>query len=302
MSRTAGSGPPTPWTELVSGAVHRWRYAAGGMAAVVALGLLVGFTPVGQVVAAQFLAQFRSQRFSVVAISGERGQLAPFEQLERLGTVESPSSKSMETVASVPEASKRVGFTVKEPDVSTLPAGLGKTPAIRVTPAGEVRFTFDRAKAGAYFQSIGRPDVSLPDKFHGAALVANVPAAALLSYSDGDSGMQLLIGQSSELTAGVDGKVTLDELREFLLGLPGLPPETVRQLRAINDWPNTLPIPVPVDQIHWRETTIAGGKGLVFSDGSGLGSAAVWQRDGRMYGVAGTFKAADIQRVADSLR
>ena len=31
-----------------------------------------------------------------------------------------------------------------------------------------------------------------------------------------------MIGQTSEITAGIDGKVSLDEMREFLLGFPTL--------------------------------------------------------------------------------
>ena len=128
-----------------------------------------------------------------------------------------------------------------------------------------------------------------------------VPAAALLQYS-GANGAQLLIGQARELAVGAEGPVTLEEMRDFLLGLPGLPPETVRQLRAIQDWRNTLPIPVPADAVSWQGTTVAGGQGLLLADQAGVGSAVLWQRDGRVYGVAGTPRPTEIQRVANSLR
>ena len=39
-----------------------WRVAVGGLAAAVALSLLVAFTPEGSAAAASFLAQFRSQQ------------------------------------------------------------------------------------------------------------------------------------------------------------------------------------------------------------------------------------------------
>ncbi|MBI4494932.1 MAG: hypothetical protein HY690_19330 [Chloroflexi bacterium] len=285
---------------------HRWRFALGGLAAALVLAFLVGFTPQGQTAAAQFLAQFRSQRFAPVTFDPKQTTASPLFQLERLGTVQGGPPNQQSTfgaeVKTVAEASQRVGFQVKQPDPATLPAGLARTPSIMVTPATEFRFTFDRDKARSYFQSIGHPEVSLPDRFHGASLVVSVPAAALLTYTGSDNSMGLLIGETGELTVGVDGQVSLDELREFLLGLPGLPPETVRQLRAIQDWRTTVPIPIPVDQIRWQQTTIAGGQGLLLADNSGLGSAALWQRDGRVYGVAGPMKAAELQRVADSLR
>lgn len=282
----------------------RWRVALGGLAAAIALIFLFG-TPAGRTATAQFLAQFRSQRFAVVTIDpGQAG--SGIAQLERLGTVRGldqvDRTQALTVVDTAAAAGERVGFPVKLPDPATLPNSVAQTPKIQVAAAHEVRFTFDQAKARAYFDSINRPDVSLPDKFHGATLVVAVPAAAVLHYrgNDGDTG--LVIGQSRELTVGVEGGVTLDELREFLLGLPGLSPETVRQLRAIEDWRNTLPIPVPSQQINWQQTTIAGGPGLILADNTGLGSGAIWQREGRVYGVAGPLTAREIQRVADHLR
>ena len=286
----------------------RWRIAASGLAAALLLTFFVG-TPEGRVAAQEFLSQFRSQRFTVIAVdpakTGGRGAL---HQFEGLGTISganprSPGDVQTRDVASVAEASRAVGFTVKEPDPATLPANVAKTPRIRVSPATETRFTFDRAKAASYFRSINRPDLSLPDKLHGVSLVTSVPAAALLHYAPtGDGGPGVLVGQARELVVSVDGNATLDEVRDFLLGLPGIPPEVASQLRNIQDWRTTLPIPVPVDDVNWQQTTIAGGQGLMLADNSGLGSGALWQRDGLVYGVAGTLKAAEIQRIANGLR
>mgnify|MGYP003289226561 CR=1 FL=1 len=77
--------------------------------------------------------------------------------------------------------------------------------------------------------------------------------------------------------------------------------EAVRQLKAIGDWRDTLPLPVPADRIDWREAPIGGAQGLLLGERSGLGSAAIWQRDGRIYGVAGVLRQAQVLRVAESL-
>jgi hypothetical protein len=282
--------------------LRRWRVAAAGIAAALALTLLAG-TPEGRTATAQFLAQFRSQRFAVVTIEPgrDRGYLA---FLDHLGSVQggARARAAAETVPSIAEASRRVGFPVQQPDPAALPAGLTPTPKVQVWPASQFRFTFDRQKAQAYFRSTGHPEVSLPERFDGASLVVAVPAAAFLEYTAPGNTQTLMLGQARELEVGVEGNVTLDELRDFLLGLPDLPPDTVRQLRAIEDWRTTLPIPVPVDQIAWQQTTIAGGPGLLLADNTGIGSGALWQRDGRVYAVAGTAQAAEIQRVANSLR
>ena len=291
--------------------LQRWRVAMSGLAAALMLMLVLG-TPQGRGAAAQFLAQFRGERLAAVPLS--TGQIANIEgtlsELEHLGTVRGiDTAPAMRSVASIAEASRFVGFDVLQPDAAALPAGLSSTPtAIRVVPAHELRFTFDREQARAYYQSTGRGNVSLPDRFHGASLVVNTPPAVLLEYRSAGQSMDvpsdigLVIGQAGTIAAGTEGGVTLEELRDFLLDLPGLSPETARQLRAIDDWRTTLPIPIPAEQITWQRATIAGSPGLLLNDNTGLGSAAIWQRDGRIYGIAGAVKAREIQRVAETLR
>ena len=290
---------------------QRWRIAMSGLAAALLLMLVLG-TPQGRGAGAQFLAQFRGERLAAVPLS--TGQIANIEatltDLDRLGTIHGiDTAPEMRTVASIAEASQFVGFAVLQPDANALPEGVSSTPtAIRVVPPHELRFTFDRDKARAYYESIGRGDVSLPERFHGTSLVVNTPPAVLMDYRsagqpvDAPLGMGLVLGQAGTITASTEGGVTLEEMRLFLLELPGLSPETARQLRAINDWRTTLPIPIPAERITWERAEIAGTPGLLLNDNTGLGSAAIWQRDGRIYGLAGAVKAREIQRVADTLR
>ena len=101
--------------------------------------------------------------------------------------------------------------------------GLDQPPTVQVMPANQVRFTFDKTKASAYFKSTGHPEVSLPDKFDGATLVVSIPSAAVLQYGTSSARDALIIGEAGELVVDVQGNVSLDELRDFLLGLPGLP-------------------------------------------------------------------------------
>ena len=286
----------------------RWRVAASGLAAALVLAFMVGTDP-GRAIAAQFLAQFRSQRFAVITIPTTSASLDSFASLEGLGTTSGSMGRSTQRVGSVAEASQRVGFTVKQPDASTIPAGLSTTPTVSVAQGGEYRFTLDRDKVRAYLDAHGGQSTPFPDKLHGASLVVSVPNMALLEYRDPNGarrGPTLVIGQAEELVVtaegGANGPVTLDEVRDFVLSLPGLPPETVRQLRSIQDWRNTVPLPVPADRVTWQETSIGGGQGLILADNSGIGSAAIWQHDGRVYGVAGVASASEIKRVADSLR
>jgi hypothetical protein len=291
--------------------LQRWRSAATGIAAAL-LVIVIAATPGGRDATARFLAQFRSGRLEAVPLTTMQLQNLgeTFAQLEQIGTVEGLDTLADDPAraASIAEAERIAGFPVALPDPATLPAGYDSTPAeIRVVRASRLRLTFDEAKARAYYQSSGRENVRLPEGFDGASLVVETPAAVLLQYaraSDGGGGfsLPLLIGQSGALTVTIEGDISFGELREGQFGLPGLSPETVRQLNAISSGQTPLPIPVPVDQIDWQRTTVAGAPGLQLGDDSGLGSVVVWQRDGRIYGVGGAASAEEIHRVADSIR
>jgi hypothetical protein len=302
-----------------------WRVAVGGVAAALTLSLLVAFTPGGSAAAAGFLAQFRSQQVAAVEISPQsQGEIVKtLNELGNLGTVKLPSGQSrsgagavaalaapseartgpqVPATVSVAEAAQTVGFALHTPDPATLPPGLDKTPQVRVMPASELRFTFDKNKARTYFQSTGHPEVSLPDKFDGATLVVSIPSAAILQYGNPGARDALIIGEAGELLVDVEGgKVSLPEMRDFLLGLPGMPQATVNQLKQIQNWNQTLPIPIPIDKVNWQSTTFNGNQGLLLNDNSGVGSAAIWHANGHLYGMAGSLRATDLKRVADGL-
>jgi hypothetical protein len=280
-----------------AGRARGWLAAA--VTAVLALVLVA--TPAGRSAASSFLAQFRSQRFAVVTFDPEQaGDLAG--TLRQLGTVHGDlQGLEPAPVATPAAASRLVGFPLALPDDAALPGGVDPRPRIQVSPARQLRFTLDAAKVARHLEAHGRTATGVPAGLDGATLVADVPAAAVLEYVGADGTPRLVVGQSRELTASVQGGVTLEALREFLLDLPGLPPQTVRQLRAIGDWRDTLPLPVPADRIDWRSTTIHGVQGLQLGERTGLGSALIWQRDGRIYGVAGLLRQASVRRVAESL-
>jgi hypothetical protein len=133
--------------------------------------------------------------------------------------------------------------------------------------------------------------------------MVSVPAAAVLEYGTANQPTKnaVVIGEADELVVDVQGNVSLQEMRDFLLGLPGLPADVVNQLKQIQNWNDTLPIPVPVSQVNWQSTNIHGSQGLLLNDNSNVGSAAVWHANGHLFGVAGNIKAKDLMSIADSL-
>jgi hypothetical protein len=287
----------------------RTRVAAAALVAAAVLTGLVA-TPGGRAAAAGFLGQFRSQRLQTVPLdAGQANQVGDVltglvdsgvftgdpQQLADLG--------EPQTAADLAQAGRIAGFPVAAVDPATIPAGVQHTPRrILVSRAHDASVTFDRDRALAYLRAHGRPGASLPERYDGTRLVVHVPAVVVQQFAGRDGGPALLVGEAGTLGVDTEGGASLAELREVVLGLPGLPAELVARLRAIDDWRTTLPLPVPTDQVRSRPVTVAGTEGLSFTDQSGRLHALVWQRDGHIWGVGGVIGADEARGVADSLR
>ncbi len=276
----------------------RYRVAVGGIAALLVLAL-IGLTPQGQVAASNFLAQFRVQKLKVVSVDPQEMSTV-INELSHFGQVDASQFRSnLYPASSVAEATQRAGFAVREP--KALPSSVSGEPRIMVKPSSTLTFTLDAARAQTYLTSVGEKDFSIPSKFDGAKLSLNMPPGVLLVYGEGGS-RTLLIGQAGAPSGDVIGNVTPQEIRDILLRLPGLSQEMVSQLMAMDDWTNTLPVPLPKGQANWHEVDLAGGKGLAVGDNTGMGGFVVWQADGIVYGVGGQFSEQVLLTVAKSLR
>ena len=285
--------------------------ARGAAAALVAAVVLTGLvaTPGGRAAAASFLAQFRSQRFEVLSL--DPTQATQFEEVigELVDTGVFTGAAfggnvygDPRTVADRDQASRMAGFAVPAVDPSVLPGGVGRTPErIMVIPARETAITFDRDHALDYLRDNGRPDARLPERFDGTRLVVQLPAVVIQQFAGRDGGPALLVGKAGMLGLDTEGGASLEELREVVLDLPGLPEGTVAQLRAIGDWRNTLPLPVPTDEVSWRATQVEGADAISFADPSGRLHALLWQRYGYIWGVAGVVGSGEARDVANSL-
>jgi hypothetical protein len=287
----------------------RARAAAAGLVAAILLTGIVA-TPGGRAAAADFLARFRSERFEVVALNNSQStQLGQVMwQLVSTGVFSADESQlySMgepRAARDLAEASRLAGFPVEAVSRQALPSGVATTPQrVHVMQARTIRVTFHRDQAVAYYKSHGRPDVQIPERFDGTALLVQVPSIVVQEYPGRDGVARLIVGKAGTLGLDTDGGANLEELRDVMLNLPGLPKETVEQLRDINDWRTTLPLPVPTDELRWRQANVGGAEALSFADPTGKMHALLWQRDGHIYGVAGVVDTGEAQDVANSLR
>jgi hypothetical protein len=263
--------------------------------------------PQGQALASALVVFFRGQTIQPVATDYAHLQngYRALEELEKLGALQGRLPTQLSTVSSTTAAGSMAGFTIAQP--GTLPSGMPRTPtAVKALAPSQVILTLSAATADAYFASIGSGR-TLPAALDGEQLIVNFPGVALCEYAAPTSG-KLYIGQAGQLSVEVAGNATVDELRQYLLTLPGLSPDTAAALQSISNWQTTIPLGIPTDRAGWNAITVGGhlgGPGVALNDNTGIGSAVVWQQSNGLqsFGVGGWgIKANDVQAVANSLQ
>ncbi len=209
-------------------------------------------------------------------------------------------------------AARESGMTVLTP--GSLPAGVGAA-RYGVMPKTTATFTFSADKTRQAAAAQKRTPPPMPANIDGSKLFITGGPAVVAYYDDGTSatgvtgatgaspfsGMpKLIVAQGKPPVVQSDG-VTVEQLQSYLLAQPGISPQLAAQIRAIKDPSSTLPVPIPVDMATSKKVTVQGVEGIFVGDSTGLGSAVIWQKDGIVYGVAGTLTEEQILAVANSL-
>jgi hypothetical protein len=320
------SNQSQPRSSLMSRMLGQFAFLRRPMPAVpiaaVLLFALSMLTSPMQSLASQFLTIFRVQDFQPITISTNAQGMYGVPDLTMFGDM-SPSAHPdfhPEVVADLATASAAVGFPLKTP--AQLPAGLASQPSrIAVTPAQTVTFTFRSAKARAYLDSIDQQSFSLPEKFDGASIQVTVPATAMMTFArtgtalpnsmpQGEAAQRQAMEAMMDSVTMVEARapsvqadgVSFQELRDFLLSLPGLPAETAAQIRAIGDLSSTLPVPVPTGASA-RKIQVNGSPGLIMAEQRNrLAGGILWQNGGIIYAVGGALNESDLMNIAASVR
>ncbi len=129
------------------------------------------------------------------------------------------------------------------------------------------------------------------------------PRAAASGSGDLASIPSLVVVQAPRPQLTVTNNVTVRELEDYLSRQPGVSPQLAAEIRSIGDPGSTLPIPIPIDRFNAQHVTLQDGTdSLVVGDNTGIGSGAIWQKDGVVYAVAGTLTEDQVVAVANSLR
>ena len=304
---------PSIWHRLGSVFVRQhYRLVAAAVAVVFALSIAFAYPPVRST-ADGLLAVFRVQKFEAVRVEPKAMPRVPMPtKLGEFAIVQEPDIK---TVASIDEARKRVDFTLRVP--GNLPSPLLPNPIVMVSGSGEAAFTIDLEKVKAYLTSIGVANVDLPSTLDGATVKVKLTPYVGLIYGDGtlaqlsardvesaastqSTSKMLFVAEGRSPVIEAPSDADFEKLRNQLLQIPGLPPEFVAQLRSIQDWRQTLPIPV-VEGMS-KEITVDGTPGLLLiSQEQGM-VVAVWQKNDVLYAVGGNVAESQVLEVANSLK
>lgn len=302
----------------LAGGLAPARLAAA--AAAVALVGALSFQPV-RLAAQDFLNVFRVQQ--VTAVRVDPAVLPSLPTPEDLGTI-TMTSKPDFKATTLEDAGKQAGL--KPRTIGRLPAGFASQPIVMASQPVEGSFTYDLQKVEAYYQKrgiAGKP----PAELGGLTIKGSAPSVVMLLYGDqraldemkklaasAEAGQPpsgeksaassaqslrfLTLAQVRSPRVEVAGNVDVKKLRDDMLASGAFPPELAAQLAAIQDWQNTLP--VPVLEGTSKDVTVDGVHGVLVSNDNGE-QALIWQKDGVVYGLFGSVAEADVLAAASSL-
>lgn len=277
-----------------------------GVVVIACIAALLAFPPVRSA-ADDLLGVFRVKKFAAVTIVP--AELPPLPGLTDLsvpkdfdasvlGTFIPPEEPEAHEVATVTEASALVDFTVRVPQ--HLPEGAAHARKIGVIGDTSFAYTFDLDKVRALLDSLGAQDVELPAALDGATVTATIPAFVVMTFNSEDDLLVLAQGESPILEVPAD--LDLEGLRAQLLDFYAFyAPQTAAQLRAIEDWENTLVVPIPPGATH-RTVTVDGVEGLLIEGIADQATALIWQKEDVIYGLAGMLPGEELVSIADSLK
>ena len=207
------------------------------------------------------------------------------------------------------QASADAGFAVQAP--AALPSSVTGNPRYGVINRSSATFTFsaDSTRQAAARQNRTAPP--MPANMDGSKLfITGGPAVVQIwgapAGATGGTGAYpdmptLVVGQAKAPTISSDG-VTVVELRAYLLSQPGISPQLAAAIRAIGDPSSTLPVPVPAELAISHPVNVQGVQGLYVGDNTGIASAVIWQKDGMMFEVIGSFTESQAVSIANSMR
>jgi RNA polymerase sigma factor (sigma-70 family) len=203
-------------------------------------------------------------------------------------------------VASVSEAQRWTGFRVRVPTL--VPDELAGRRRAYVMPGGSWTYRFDAARAA-------RHGAHLPRSLDGATLTAAFGTYSELRYGDGRvrdaipgiGKPVVVVFQTSAPVLTVRG-TTLASIAHWLESDRGVPPNAAAELRRFADPILSLPVPIRAERDRPSNVVVEGVPAIAVSTLFGASTIVVWQKDGQVHAVGGTYPLDRVLAIANSLR
>ncbi len=269
--------------------------AVGMVVATAVLAIAMVATPAGSWASGVF-SIFQPKQF--VALPVNTGELRTLPNLSHYGTLTLPQDTNSEAFSSISQADAAAGQHIVVP--SYVPTGTPTKRTIQVEPSEVSTFTFDAAKAKAYASTHDAKLPPMPANVNGSTVRLTTKAAALTIYGPNGDIPQLVIGQTPMPSVTATG-ASFKAIEDYLLDLPGISKQLVKEIRSIGQPSSTLPIPVPINRAFSQQVTVQGESGLAVGDNTGVASLVIWQKHGIVYGVGGQLTQSQVLRIANSL-
>lgn len=251
----------------------------------------------GVAAANDWLPIFRTEQIAPVSVSA--ADLVALPDLTAYGDVQMTGQGDPQQVADA--AAAQSATNLPAPEVGTLPRGVSGQPVYQVVGELSGVFTFSAAKAVQAATAAGQTPPPVPAGLDGSQvrLVAGPGVAEVWSQSTGVP--TLVVGRAVAPTAFSSG-APFETVRDYLLSLPGLPPDLAAQLRTFTADGSTLPLLVPADRVTTSSADVGGRPATVLTSRDQTMAAVVWVDNGVVTAVAGALSADEVLAVARDLR
>ncbi len=255
---------------------------------------------------------FEPQRVATVRV--DASQLRGIPDPSEYGTLTWVARPTWQRVTGASAAAGAAGFT---PLAATwLPPDLASRRTLvdpwhyAVMSEAQATFRFDEDKARAAAAKVNATLPPMPASIAQTTLTMTGGPAVMQQY-DGDitsatavdrSALPpIVIVQAKAPLVTSDG-ASVQELRDYALVQPGIPPSVAAQIRAIGDPVRTLLLPVGLDVGSAKQVTVRGTTGYLFSDGTGIGTGLVWVENGYVFAIMASYSDAEVISLANGLR
>lgn len=192
-----------------------------------------------------------------------------------------------------------------------MPSGLdGSTLSVSVGPVVVTTYGGNPALLAPNSGASARAATTTAAKGAGTARAAiryirngtNPRSVASSAAASGQDIPNLIIAQAPLPAVTATNNVTVTEIETYLAEQPGVSPQLASEIESIGNPDTTLPIPIPIDRFNAQTVSVQGAQGLLVGDNTGIGSGVIWQKNGMVYGVAGTLTADQVMNIANHLQ